>query len=103
MFSPSAIRLRGSPLPLALPQPSGKPKNTHVSLNPLSVTLLRAAIQKARMLVKNLWRMRLPCGRLWKTKQQVWQTIATQGNAQILHGKTAAEDYKVSESHLRVE
>ena len=55
-------------LPLALPQSSGKHKNSHVSLNPLSVTLLRPATQKTSPLVQKLWTMCLPCGSPRKTK-----------------------------------
>jgi hypothetical protein len=55
-------------LPLALPQSSGKLRNSHVSLNPLSDTLLRLATQKTNPLVQKLWTMRLPCGCRRKTK-----------------------------------
>jgi len=55
-------------LPLALPQSSGQFRNAHVSLNPLSVKLLRVAIQKTVSVVKKLWRMRVPCGGMRKTK-----------------------------------
>ncbi len=53
---------------LALPQPSGKLRNSHVSLNPLSIRLLRAATQKGSVIVQKLWRTGLLCGRRWKTK-----------------------------------
>jgi len=60
-------------LPLALPQSFGEFRNAHVSLNPLSAKLLRAAIQKLSCLVKKLWRMRLPCGGMRKTKNKFWR------------------------------
>jgi len=67
---PPAIHPRESPAPLALPQSFGKLRNSHVSLNPLSARLLRPATQKTCAVVQNLWRMRLPCGRLRKTKNE---------------------------------
>ena len=42
--------------------------NSHVSLNPLSATLLRPATQKTSPLVQKLWTMCLPCGSPRKTK-----------------------------------
>jgi hypothetical protein len=41
---PRQFTLENRRLPLALPQSSGKLRNSHVSLNPLSVSLLRLAI-----------------------------------------------------------
>jgi hypothetical protein len=41
---PRRFTLENRRLPLALPQSSGKLRNSHVSLNPLSVSLLRLAI-----------------------------------------------------------
>ena len=66
--------------PLALPQSSGRVRNSHVSLNPLSVTLLFPAIQKKPAIVQKLWTMRLPCGSPRKSKTQfrtpiVWPSI----------------------------
>jgi hypothetical protein len=55
-------------LPLSLPQSFGEHRNAHVSLNPLSARSLRLATQKTCPLVQKLWRMRLACGRPWKTK-----------------------------------
>ena len=49
---------------------SGRLKNSHVSLNPLSVRLFRAAIGKTSALVNNLWTLCLPCGNLRKTSQE---------------------------------
>ena len=62
-------------LPLALPQSSGKLRNAHVSLNPLSATLLRPATQKTFPLVQKLWTMRLPCGSRRKTKELISRRI----------------------------
>jgi hypothetical protein len=67
---PPAIHPRESPAPLALPQAFGKLRNSHVSLNPLSARRLALATQKTCALVQNLWRTRLPCGRLRKTKNE---------------------------------
>ena len=67
-FSPRQFTFENHRLPLALPRSSGKLRNSHVSLNPLSSRLLRWAIQNHAPLVKNLWTMRLPCGRPRKTK-----------------------------------
>ena len=64
---PRRFTLENRRLPLALPQSSGKLRNSHVSLNPLSSTLLRPAIQKTSTLVQNLWTMCLPCGSPRKT------------------------------------
>jgi hypothetical protein len=50
-------------LPLALPQSSGRVRNPHVSLNPLSVTLSRRTTQKTPAFVQKLWTKRLRCGR----------------------------------------
>jgi len=44
MFSPRQSALTDYRLPLALPQLSGKLRNSHVSLNSLSTSLLRRAI-----------------------------------------------------------
>ena len=44
-------------LPLALPQSSSQIRNSHVSLNPLSFTLLRVATQKKPAVVQKLWTM----------------------------------------------
>ena len=65
---PRRFTLENRRLPLALPQSSGKLRNSHVSLNPLSGTLLRLATQKTSPLVQKLWTMRLPCGSRRKTK-----------------------------------
>jgi hypothetical protein len=67
---PPAIHSRESPLPLALPQSSGKLRNSHVSMHPLSARSSRTATQKPRTVVKKLWRMRLPCGSQRKTKNK---------------------------------
>jgi hypothetical protein len=67
-FSPRQFTFENHRLPLALPRSSGKLRNSHVSLNPLSSRLLRWAIKNHASLVKNLWTMRLPCGRPRKTK-----------------------------------
>ena len=55
-------------LPLALPQSSGKIRNDHVSLNPLLSSLVRRATENSAAIVRNLWTMKLPCGRRRKTK-----------------------------------
>ena len=67
---PPAIHSRESPLPLALPQSSGKLRNSHVSMHPLSARSSRTATQKPRTVVKKLWRMRLPCGSQRKTENK---------------------------------
>jgi hypothetical protein len=54
---PRRFTLENRQLPLALPQSFGKLRKLHVSLNPLSVRLLRLATQKTRALVQNLWTM----------------------------------------------
>ncbi len=68
---PPAFPVENRRLPLALPQSSGPAKNSHVSLNTLSIRLLRLATQKAHPLVQKLWTMRLPCGRPRKSKPEV--------------------------------
>src|ERR1017187_2041684 len=65
---PRRFPLENRRLPLALPQSFGKLRNSHVSLNPLSVRLFRLATQKGCGVVQKLWRMRIPCGRARKTK-----------------------------------
>jgi hypothetical protein len=67
-MSPGDSPSRITRLPLALPQSFGKLRKLHVSLNPLSVTLLCLATQKTQPLVQKLWTLRLPCGRPRKTK-----------------------------------
>ncbi len=67
---PRRFTLENHRLPLALPQSFGKLRKLHVSLNPLSVTLLRLATQKTQPLVQKLWTLRLPCGRPRKTKNK---------------------------------
>jgi hypothetical protein len=67
--SPRRLTLESHRLLLARPQSSGRVRNSHVSLNPLSSSLLRPAIQKVRVVVQKLWRMRLLCGRQRKTKK----------------------------------
>ena len=65
---PRQFTLENRRLPLALPQSFGKLRNYHVSLNPLSASLLRLATQKSSAIVQKLWTMRLPCGSQRKTK-----------------------------------
>jgi len=65
---PRQFTLENRRLPLALPQSSGKLRNSHVSLNPLSATSLRPATEKTSILVQNLWTMCLPCGSPRKSK-----------------------------------
>ncbi len=65
---PRQFTLENRRLPLALPQSSGKHRNSHVSLNPLSATSLRPATEKTSPLVQKLWTMCLPCGSPRKTK-----------------------------------
>jgi hypothetical protein len=67
---PRQFTLENRRLPLALPQSSGKLRNSHVSLNPLSSTLSRLAIQNSCPLVQNLWTMCLPCGSPRKTENK---------------------------------
>jgi len=65
--SPRQFTLENCRLPLTLPQSFGPVRNSHVSLNTLSVTLLLAASQKPRPIVQKLWTSRLPCGRQRKS------------------------------------
>ena len=62
-------------LPLALPQSSGRVRNPHVSLNPLSVTLSLPATQKTSAIVQKLWTLRLPCGSRRKSKTELLAQI----------------------------
>jgi hypothetical protein len=41
------------------------------SLNPLSITMSRAATEKPAPLVQKLWTTRLPCGRLRKSAKEL--------------------------------
>ena len=59
---PPAIHSRESPLPLALPQSSGKLRNSHVSHASTLSQIVAHRNTKTAHLVKKLWRMRLPCG-----------------------------------------
>jgi hypothetical protein len=72
-MSPGDSPSRITRLPLALPQSFGKLRKLHVSLNPLSVSLLRPATQKSQLLVQKLWTLRLPCGRPRKTKNEYFR------------------------------
>jgi hypothetical protein len=76
-ITPRQFTLENHRLPLALPQSFGKLRNYHVSLNPLSASLSRLATQKSFAVVQKLWRMRLPCGRPWKTKNEFPRGILT--------------------------
>jgi hypothetical protein len=69
--SPRQFSFENHRLPLALPQSSGKLRNSHVSLNPLLSSLSRRATQKPSSLVKKLWTMCLPCGRPRKTNEDL--------------------------------
>jgi hypothetical protein len=46
-------------------------ENATFSLNPLSSGKLRAATEKHYPLVQKLWRVRLPCGSLRKTVDEI--------------------------------
>jgi hypothetical protein len=70
MFPP-AIRSRESPAAAGSAAIIGRVRNSHVSLNPLSVTLSRRAIQKTPLIVQKLWTLRLPCGSRRKSKQEL--------------------------------
>jgi len=70
---PRRFTLENHRLPLALPQSFGKLRKLHVSLNPLSASLLRLATQKTSPVVQKLWTLRLPCGRPRKTKNKYLQ------------------------------
>jgi len=61
--SPRWLPRENRRLPLALPHSFGPARNFHVSLNTLSVSLLRTASQKPSPIVQKLWTMRVPCGR----------------------------------------
>ncbi len=65
---PRRFTLENRRLPLALPQSFGKLRKSHVSLNPLSASLLRLATEKTCVLVQKLWTKLLPCGIRRKTK-----------------------------------
>lgn len=56
--------------PLALPQLSGKLRNSHVSLKTLLSRCSQLAIEKRRTIVQNLWTIKLACGKQRKTKNQ---------------------------------
>lgn len=68
---PQRFTLENRRLPLALPQSFSRLRMLTFSLNPLSGRLLRTAIQKLYWLVQKLWTMRLPCGRVRKTKNEI--------------------------------
>ena len=68
---PRQFTLENHRLPLALPQSFLQARNSHVSLNPLSSSLLRVATQIVRPLVQKLWTTALPCGRPRKTKNEI--------------------------------
>ena len=77
---PRRFTLVNHRLPLALPLSSGELRNAHVSLNPLWGRMSRRAIKKTAAVVKKLWRMRLPCGRMRKTKNEFSRILSsTQG------------------------
>ena len=57
--------------PLALPQSSGKLRNSHVSLKTLLSRCSQLAIEKHCTIVQNLWTIRLACGKQRKTKNQI--------------------------------
>lgn len=59
---PRQFALENCRLSLALPQSSGRVRNYHVSLHPLSVTSFFIATQKTPGFVKKLWRKEIPCG-----------------------------------------
>ncbi len=63
-MSPGDSPSRITRLPLALPQSFGKLRKLHVSLNPLSVTLLRLATQKSSR----------PCAETVDDETSLWKT-----------------------------
>ena len=65
---PPAIHPRESPAAAGSAAIIRKPRNSHVSLQPLSARSSFVATQKESALVKKLWRMSFPCGRRRKTK-----------------------------------
>ena len=69
---PPVDRLRASPVPCWLCRNhSANYGNAHVSLNPLSPTLLRFATEKQDSLVHILWTICLPCGTPRKSQMQI--------------------------------
>jgi len=54
---PRRFTIENHRLPLALPQSFGKLRKSHVSLNPLSASLLRLATEKPYLVVQKLWTM----------------------------------------------
>jgi hypothetical protein len=64
---PRQFTLENHRLPLALPQSFGKPRNSHVSMHPLSRGSSGLATQKICFVVKKLWRTYIPCGSPRKT------------------------------------
>jgi hypothetical protein len=67
VWSPPAIHPRESPAAAGSAAIIPKPWNSHVSLHSLSARSSSLATQKESAVVKKLWRMCLPCGRLRKT------------------------------------
>ena len=68
VWSPPAIHPRESLAAAGSAAIIRKPRNSHVSLHPLSARSPFVAIQKECAVVQKLWRMSFPCGRLRKTK-----------------------------------
>ena len=67
-WNPPAIHPRELPAAAGSATIIRQAQETHVSLNPLSASLLRLATEKACALVQKLWTMLLPCGMRRKTK-----------------------------------
>lgn len=69
--SPRRFALTDHRPPLALPQRSGKLRNSHVSLKTLLSRSPLLAIENQRAIVQNLWTTRFACGKQRKTKSQI--------------------------------
>jgi hypothetical protein len=66
---PPVIHPRKSPAAAGSAAITRRAQEPHVSLDPLSLTTVRHTTQKGTALVKKLWRMRVLCGRVRKTKE----------------------------------
>jgi hypothetical protein len=65
---PATVPFRESPAPTGSAAIIRQAQDSHVSLHPLSASPFLPATQKLRVIVQNLWTMRLPCGSRRKTK-----------------------------------
>ncbi len=71
-MSPGNSPSRIASLPPVSPQSSfNKTESSHVFADPLWGRMLRTATKKHFALVQKLWRMRVPCGRLRKSENEI--------------------------------